>query len=499
MTYVLLALLAIPFLVVLARSVLVRRLATRHTTRRPVEAILVIAGSLLGTAIITGSFVVGDTITRSIRSVAYDQLGPIDETVTVPIADGAALRARLADFKVANTDGVLAFTTAPAAVIATGRNGGTQPRAQLLEVNFPDARRFGGDPSATGITGATPADGRAAVTSDLANRLGLLAGSKLRAFASGGEVELTVDRILPRLGVAGYWPIDARQQSYNVFAAPGTIERLATQAPSGTQAEPPRTVVAISNQGGVEDSAESTAAVTRALDRQLAGTGARVQPVKQDVLDRADKAGNSLSQLYFTIGMFAVAAGILLLVNVFVMLADERKSELGMLRAIGMRRGTLVAALATEGWIYAVIASALGALLGIAFGRLIAWRADTILSSGREVNALHLTFTFDWSTVLTASRSASRSPWSPSCWRASASPGSTSSRQSATSPPRPAPDLDAAWCGSARSASCSDCCLRSPASAVRTSTASWPDRCSSRSGSRPGSPAISPRARCTRA
>ncbi len=60
--------------------------------------------------------------------------------------------------------------------------------------------------------------------------------------------------------------------------------------------------------------------------------------------------------------MFAVAAGILLLVNVFVMLADERRSELGMLRAVGMRRRTLVAALATEGWIYAVLASVLGAV-----------------------------------------------------------------------------------------------------------------------------------------
>ncbi|HUK64582.1 MAG TPA: ABC transporter permease, partial [Dongiaceae bacterium] len=97
----------------------------------------------------------------------------------------------------------------------------------------------------------------------------------------------------------------------------------------------------------------------------------------------------------------AVAAGILLLVNVFVMLADERRSELGMLRAMGMRRRTLVGALTSEGWLYAVPASALGAALGIAFGWLIAWRADRILTSGREVNALHLTFTFDWSTVLT--------------------------------------------------------------------------------------------------
>ncbi|HEU5308185.1 MAG TPA: FtsX-like permease family protein [Acidimicrobiia bacterium] len=401
MTYFLFALLAIPFVVVLARSVLVRRLATRHTTRRPVEAVLVIVGSLLGTAIITGSFVVGDTITRSIRAVAYDQLGPIDETVTVPVAQGPALRDRLSGLSSAGIDGTLAFTTAPAAVVATGHDGGTQPRAQLLEVDFPAARRFGGDPSATGISGPTPTDGRAAVTADLADRLGLEVGSRFHAFAGGGNVELTVDRVLPRRGVAGFWPIDARQQSYNVLVAPGTIGRLVAQAAPGTEAEPPRQVVAISNRGGVEQGAANTATVTRAVDRALAGSGARVEPVKQDVLDRADKAGRSLSQLYFTIGMFAVAAGILLLVNVFVMLADERRSELGMLRAVGMRRRTLVAALATEGWIYAVLASALGALLGIAFGRLIAWRADTILTSGREVNALHLTFEFDWSTVFT--------------------------------------------------------------------------------------------------
>ena len=79
--------LSIPFAVILARSPLVRHLSTRHAFGRPVEALLVIVGSLLGTAIITGSLIVGDTIDRSIRAAAYDQLGPIDE-----IGVGAAPR-----------------------------------------------------------------------------------------------------------------------------------------------------------------------------------------------------------------------------------------------------------------------------------------------------------------------------------------------------------------------------------------------------------------------
>ena len=72
------------------------------------------------------------------------------------------------------------------------------------------------------------------------------------------------------------------------------------------------------------------------------------------MLDRAERSGQSLSRLYTSLGTFAVLAGILLLVNIFFMLADERKSELGMLRAVGLRRRSLVGAFAAEGWCYAV-------------------------------------------------------------------------------------------------------------------------------------------------
>ena len=69
---------------------MLRRLALRNVARRPRETMLVILGSLLGTAIMTGSFVVGDTFTSSIRRGAFEQLGPIDEVVSV----GAARRRR---------------------------------------------------------------------------------------------------------------------------------------------------------------------------------------------------------------------------------------------------------------------------------------------------------------------------------------------------------------------------------------------------------------------
>ncbi|MEY2463255.1 MAG: putative transport system permease protein, partial [Acidimicrobiaceae bacterium] len=73
----LILLLATPLLVIAALTVFdfafrptFRRLAVRNVRRRKGEAVLVVLGSLLGTAIITSSFVVGDTLNASIRDEA---------------------------------------------------------------------------------------------------------------------------------------------------------------------------------------------------------------------------------------------------------------------------------------------------------------------------------------------------------------------------------------------------------------------------------------------
>ncbi|HEU5302311.1 MAG TPA: FtsX-like permease family protein [Acidimicrobiia bacterium] len=397
---VLLIAFSLPFVVIIVGSPMLRRLAVRNAWRRPVEAALVIGGSLLGTAIITGSLIVGDTIDRSIRAGAYDQLGPVDEIVAVPAEEGPELLERFDGFSSPSVDGVLALTITEAAVVNLGQGGGTQPRAQLIEVDFDAARRFGGDARATGIRGPTPDPGRAAVTVDVADRLGVERGSRITVFAAGANQTFVVDRVLDRHGVAGLWTVDPRQQSYNVFVTPGTTATLAADASTATLGAPPQAVLAFSNTGGVEEGATRTRAATEAIAQELSGADARVQRVKHDLLERADESAQGLSDFYFTIGMFAVAAGIVLLVNVFVMLADERRSELGLMRAMGLRRSTLVGAMATEGWLYSIAAGALGAILGIGVGWVIARRASDILGSGQEVNALRLTFAFDTSTVI---------------------------------------------------------------------------------------------------
>ena len=78
---------------------------------------------------------------------------------------------------------------------------------------------------------------------------------------------------------------------------------------------------------------------------------------------------------FTTFGSFSIAAGILLIFLIFVMLAAERRSELGIARAVGTRRGHLVQMFIFEGVAYDLAAALVGALLG-ARRRLRDGRAD---------------------------------------------------------------------------------------------------------------------------
>ena len=375
-----------------------RRLALRNARRRPAESALVVAGSLLGAALITGSLIVGDTLDSSIRVSAGTQLGPVDEIITVPEATAArALQARIGALD-APIDGVISFLQVPVAVAdGTGPDAKAEPDARLVELDFARGRRFGSDVAATGLSGDTPGSGEVAVTEDLATTLGATVGDEVEVYLYGTRRTLEVVRFLPRLGLAGFWT-GFESTSSNAFVAPGTVEdALGAELPKG--AVPPTTTIAVSNRGDVEGGALLTERVTEAIEQELGTDALRVEPVKQDLLERAEEQGQQFSELFLSIGSFAVLAGILLLVNIFVMLAEERKSQLGMLRAVGMTRADLVRSFILEGTLYALVASVLGAGTGIGVGWAIVKLAAPIFSGGGDLS-LDLAFSLSRDSLL---------------------------------------------------------------------------------------------------
>ncbi|OWY61519.1 hypothetical protein B7486_63360, partial [cyanobacterium TDX16] len=129
----LVGLLSLPFAALLVLRPAARRMAVRGMGRRPTELLLVVAGSMLATAILTGSLLVGDTVDRSIRGQAYDQLGPIDEVVQVDGLEQAdALWGAFEGFSSDDVDGTLPMVTAGAAAVGMGEDPLVQPTAQIV-------------------------------------------------------------------------------------------------------------------------------------------------------------------------------------------------------------------------------------------------------------------------------------------------------------------------------------------------------------------------------
>jgi putative ABC transport system permease protein len=204
-----------------------------------------------------------------------------------------------------------------------------------------------------------------------------------------------VERVIAEQGLAGTG--FGATQNRNLFLPPGTLSD-ATAAAAGT-----RWVTFVSNRGGVQAGDELTSVVSQQIRAALGSVASRtlVQTPKKDVLASAKKTGDSLGALFLMIGSFSIIAGALLLMNIFVMLGEERKSQLGMLRAAGLKRSHLVAAFSLEGAVYAVAASILGIGVGVALGRGVAYVAARIFGTwSADGSGLAVTFSVSATSII---------------------------------------------------------------------------------------------------
>ena len=188
-----------------------------------------------------------------------------------------------------------------------------------------------------------------------------------------------------------------------ILRAPGTSAELGTLQQSPTigaatrqklrelQAQVRLPGQSVRLEGLLSDPAVITAlktikapAVTASLGDALAGISAYgVQTVKQDALDTADVVGSLFTTLFIVFGLFTIAAGIMLILLIFAMLAAERRPEMGMARAVGTKRRQLIEQFLFEGYIYDLGAALVGVALGIVIGLgMVAVMASLFGTSG---------------------------------------------------------------------------------------------------------------------
>jgi len=126
---------------------------------------------------------------------------------------------------------------------------------------------------------------------------------------------------------------------------------------------------------------------------------------KNTVVELAEVGGTVFTTVFTIFGIFSIFAGVLLIFLIFVMLAAERRSEMGMARAIGMRRGHLVQMFVTEGMIYDLVAAALGIILGLAISYAMIGFLGGIFNTAAQQVSSELTsslFTFRFNVAPTS-------------------------------------------------------------------------------------------------
>ena len=184
-------LLLAPLVVAALRQRTLFSMALRNIGRRRAEAVLVVAGALLGTAIITSSLVVGDVIEASFADVARTQYGPVDITLTSEEGSLDEVATAVDAGEIRGIDGLLPVTTATATLEAP-RGHVAVPQVQVVELDLAAARTFGADPAITGVADAGDlVPGQIVINERTAGELDVVAGDELRLHAYDSSVDVS--------------------------------------------------------------------------------------------------------------------------------------------------------------------------------------------------------------------------------------------------------------------------------------------------------------------
>lgn len=372
--------------IIALRNRVIFKMAIRNIPRRKAQTILIMVGLMLSTLIIAASLTTGDTIDYSIKRSTYEGLANVDETIAyvgntgaegqvsinnLPIQASVAdeLEAALADDP--NVDGVMPILSVgvPAVNMSSQLS---EPSVILTGVDPARVDDFGGytTPDDQSIDFASMPEGTVIISEDLANNTETKVGDTITFYFENQPHEVTAGGIAKGSILTGFDTSMGESVELLGIAAPISFVQELTGLDGQAR------YIAISNTGGIEDGAKRTDDIVpvlrEALDGIEGGGELGVNPVKQDAINGAELFSAVFMSLFIVLGLFSAAAGILLIFLIFMMLAAERRSEMGMARAVGMKRSHLIQQFIAEGTAYDLGSALIGAAAGVLTAFVIA-------------------------------------------------------------------------------------------------------------------------------
>jgi putative ABC transport system permease protein len=357
------------------------KLGVRNVKRRRARTALIVGGLMLGTTIIASALASGDTMSHTIRTSAIESLGATDELVSVkgaevetmvPLGEATGVEYFSEDVVPRIThellrsdrfDGVAPAIIEPVAVqnVSARQN---EPRVTLFASTGPNLAAFGSIRTVNGLVVRLDdlQPDQVYMNEEAAEDLLARGGDRLRLLAGTRSMPVRVKAIVRFDGTG--------------TDGPALLTNLPTAQTLLDQHGQVKHIM-ISNVGDATGGVQYTDEIATLLQPTLERYGLELDPVKRDALEAADEQGNAFMSLFTTFGTFSIFAGFLLIFLIFVMLAAERRGELGIARAVGTRRGHLIQMYLHEGLTYDLLAAAVGAAIGVA----VAFGMVFILSS----------------------------------------------------------------------------------------------------------------------
>ncbi len=429
------------------RNRIMVRIGLRNFWRHKGHSVICIVGLLVGTSIICGSMVTGDSIEYFIVKGTYEDLGMVDLTVSMEygqyfnetIYDELSINEEIDGL----TDGIapMIIETVAAEDLNTSL---FEPMVSLLGFDAHADRDFGMFTKINGDStyGDDLEDNETIINEKLAEKFDAKPGDILDIrYSIGGQPNGGQGNILRKQFIIRYIVKDEGKGRFSVSTGSGQmgmgmgVGQISSAvnifinldaAQEMFYQEEKINLIKISNNGGIEEGVENSEKVKASVETALTAMQdpiaslLKVETVKQDRLDAAQKINEMISTFLTIFGAFAIIAGVILIINIFTMLAEERKSELGMARAVGMKRKHLMQSFLFEGVSYGLFASALGTGVGLGIGAVLIYAINHFFAIGEFggipfhfevftlVQAFCLGFIITFSTIFITSWRTSR-------------------------------------------------------------------------------------------
>lgn len=321
-------------------------LAARYLLGRKLRTALTTLAIVFGTMVIFGMGMLLPTMLAAFQANVLAAAGQVDVTVTQKSGE-AFTRSALSKVRAVPGVRVVAGSLSRTVNIPSGYYGRTQLGALTLTgIDVDAAQALHSYAVTSGRFLRASDESVTVITANLAEMLSLHLGDKLHLPTADGDITLKIVGLLPARSQPGNEEVLVTlSEAQKLLALPNRINTIEANLNTTDQAQ--------------RDAIEQTIQSALGADYTLGGLSGGSELL----------AGLQTGQAAFSLfGFLALFMGGFIIFNTFRTIIAERRHDIGMLRAIGAGRRTIVGLILVEGLIQGVVGTAIGMALGYLMG-----------------------------------------------------------------------------------------------------------------------------------